>query len=171
MQTDDYDGATMATRPRCGLRSLPSLPSCTNVQQLLCRVECRLGQSLCEPALLHTATCAHAPDVSHGGCARCLSKFSSGASRYPQDRAPSQCCVRRGVSAAAVTQVATSVWCRFHSPLLKQMPNFEPVLDRISKEPSSPRSLRKRCVRMRIRRRRTRSQLASLHSVLETHGT
>ena len=42
---------------------------------------------------------------------------------------------------------------------------------RISTMPSSPRSLRRRCVRMRIRRRRTRSQLASLHSILGTHGT
>ena len=121
--------------------------------------------------LLHTATCSRAPDVSHGGCARCLSKFSSGASRYPQDRAPAQCCVHRGASAAAVRQVATSLWCRSHSPLLQQMPNFEPVLDRISMMPSSPRSLRRRCVRMRIRRRRTRSRLAHLHSILGTHGT
>jgi hypothetical protein len=44
-------------------------------------------------------------------------------------------------------------------------------LDRISTMPSSPRSLRKRCVRMRIRRRRTRSRLAHLHTVLGTHGT
>ena len=171
MHTDDYDGATMATRPRCGLRSLPALPSYTNVQQLLCRGQCRLGHSLCEPALLHTATCSRAPDVSHGGCAHRLSKFSSGASRNPPDRAPSQCCVHRGVSAAAVRQVATSLRCRSHSPLLQQMLNFGPVLDRISTMPSSPRSLRRRCVRMRIRRRRTRSRLAHPHSVLGTHGT
>ncbi len=40
--------------------------------------------------------------------------------------------------------------------------------DRISTMPSSPRSLRRRCVRMRIRRRRIRSRLAHLHSVLGT---
>jgi hypothetical protein len=121
--------------------------------------------------LLHTAPCSRAPDVSHGGCTHRPSKFSSGASRHPQDRAPSQCCVHRGVSAAAVRQVATSLRCRSHSVLLQQMPNFGPVLDRISTMPSSPRSLRRRCVRMRIRRRRTRSRLAHLHSIFGTHGT
>jgi hypothetical protein len=71
--------------------------------------------------------------------------------------------------------VGGSLWRRSSSALHKQMPNFRPVLDRLSTMPSSPRSLpsRRRCVRtrMRIRRRRTRSRLASLHAILGAHGT
>ena len=149
---------------------------CSILQQLLCRGRCRLsGWHSCEQAPLHTTTCSRAPDVSHNESANRPSKFSldwrpSGAARHEPDRAPC-CCVHRGASAAAVGQVATSLWRRSSSVLLKQMPNFRPVLDRLSTMPSSPRSLRRRCVRMRIRRRQTRSRLASLHSILGAHGT
>ena len=127
-----------------------------------------------------------ASDVRHSGCTHCPSNLFSYLAFFGRVQASAGSrsvllctsrrlsCGRQGVELAnpGTHRLPRCLGkCRAALRTESKMVNFEPFLYRLNTMPSLARSLRWRCLQMRIRQRRTRSRLANLHSILGTRGT